>query len=518
MKTLEDAPLNTSKSEVEILQEKLLAAEKEIARINTAFSQSKEQLAWLLRQLFGKKSEKVVSDVSDEQLTFEGFFTELPASPVKPEPEPKPRRKPVRNGNDAIKLPSDLPVKTTIIDIPEKDKFCKETGLPLNRIGEEITLKLAHTPGSYYILEIIRPKYATPHKEEEGILCADLPSTIFPKCRADDSLLADILVKKYADHLPLYRISEILSRENIGISRKLLSQWVMHCGFALTPLYNEMVKKVLSSGNIFVDESPINVQVPGGVKKGYMWVIVGGNEANPPYRIYDFAEDRCHAHIFNILDGYAGVLHSDKYGAYETLSKKKQIIWNPCWTHIRRYFFEVESGDLDFCKWAIRKIRYLYMLERVAWNRSPEERLKIRQEKEVPIIEELIKEIKERVAKADYLPKSKFSKALNYFMGLLPYLKNYTKHPNSRIDNNVAERAVRPLAIGRKNWLFFGSLNAGQHSAIIFSLIQTCRGLGINPREYLEDIFRRLMDHNSQKLDELLPDQWLLSKQRSQPT
>jgi len=315
MKTLETAPLNNSKSEVEILQEKLLASETEIARVNVILSQTQEQLAWLLRQIFGKKSEKVVSDVSSNQLMFEGFATDSPVSPIKPDPEPKPRRRPVRDGNDSIKLPPDLPVKTTIIDIPEEDKFCAETGLPLKKIGEEITLKLAHTPGSYYIQEIIRPKYANPHKEDAGILCAELPSTIFPKCRADDSLLADVLVKKFADHLPLYRISEILSRENIGISRKLLSQWVMHCGFALTPLYNEMVKKVLSSGNIFVDESPINVQVPGGVQKGYMWVIVGGNEANPPYRIYDFAEDRCHAHIFKILNSYTGVLHSDKYRA-----------------------------------------------------------------------------------------------------------------------------------------------------------------------------------------------------------
>ena len=195
--------------------------------------------------------------------------------------------------------------------------------------------------------------------------------------------------------------------------------------------------------------------------------------------------------------------------------KIEGIIWNPCWVHIRRYFFEVEFGDLDFCKWVLRKIRYLYMLEKVAWSRSPEERLKIRQEKEVPIIDNLIQKIRERFEKKDYLPKSKFSKALNYFIGLIPHLKNYTKQANSHMDNNVAERAVRPLAIGRKNWLFFGSLEAGQSAAVLISLIQTCRGLGINPREYLEDVFRRILDHNSQKLHELLPDQWLLNRQKS---
>ena len=509
MKTTEKTPLDTPKTELEILR-------AEHAALQENYAEVKEQLAWLIRQLFGKKSEKVISDIGDVQLEFEGFFVEPSTPPKEPKPEPKARRKPVRDGKDSIKLPPDLPVKTIVIDLPEEDKVCKETGLPLVKIGEEVTLKLSHIPGSYFIKEIIRPKYANPSREEQGILCAELPSTIFPKCRADDSLLADILVKKFADHLPLYRISEIMERDNIGISRKLLSQWVMHCGAALIPLYNEMVKKVISSGNIYVDESPINVQAKGGVQKGYMWVIVGGNEANPPYRIYNFSENRCHFHIFKILNDYIGSLHSDKYGAYVTLGKKDQIIWNPCFAHIRRYFFEVESGDLKFCEWVLRQIRYLYMFERVAWSRSPEERLLIRQEKEVPIIDELIKKIKERAVKTDYLPKSKFRKALNYFIGLIPYVKNYTKNANSRIDNNVAERAIRPLTIGRKNWLFFGSLDAGQHSAVIFSLIQTCRGLGINPREYLEDIFRRLMDHNSQKLEELLPDQWLQARQKSE--
>jgi len=515
MKTLENTPLNTLQVELEIVRAQLLKSEQENARIEESYSQVKEQLDWLLRQLFGKKSERIISDSNDEQLEFEGFSVETSTPPNTPSSDSKTRRKPVRNGKDTIKLPPNLPVHTVVIDIPEEDKICKETGLPLEKIGEEVTHKLAHIPGSYFIKEIIRPKYANPLQEEQGILCAELPSTIFPKCRADDSFLADIIVKKFGDHLPLYRISEILQREGIGISRKLLSQWVCHCGAALTPLYDEMTRRVLASKNIFVDESPVSIQDIGRVKKGYMWVVVGGNEANPPYRIYSFAENRCHAHIFKILAVYKGVLHSDKYSAYETLSKSADVIWNPCWAHIRRYFFEVESGDLEFCKWVLRKIRYLYMLERVAWNRSPEERLQIRKEKEVPIIDELIKKIQDRVVKGKFLPKSKFSKALHYFIGLIPYLKNYTEHANARIDNNVAERAVRPLAIGRKNWLFFGSLEAGQSAAVLISLIQTCRGLEINPREYLEDVFRRIMDHNSQALHELLPDQWLLRRQES---
>lgn len=421
----------------------------------------------------------------------------------------------MRNNTDAIKLPENLPVKTTIIDLPEEEKVCRETGVSLVKIGEEETYKLAYTPGSYFIKKIIRLKYAHPMQEEKGVFCPELPPTIFPKCRADDSLLAEILVKKFADHLPLYRISEILFRDKLGISRKLLSQWVVHCGNALTPLYDEMVKRVLLSGNIFVDESPINVQVKSSVKKGFMWVVVGGNEANPPYRIYDFREDRKHENIFEILKDYKGVFHSDKYGAYVSMSQKGQMIWCPCWVHIRRYFFEAESGDPEFRAWVLRKIRYLYMLEKVAWNRSLEERIKIRLEKEVPIIDEIIEKIRDRDSVGNLLPKSKLSQAIRYFLGLVSHVKNYINHPYARLDNNVAERAVRPLTIGRKNWLFFGSVDAGQCGAVVFSLIQTCRGLGINPQEYLEDIFRRLLDHNASKLHELLPDQWLLRRQQS---
>ena len=501
---------------LKLLQEKTETLEAENKKLREESVLLKEQLDWLIRQIFGKKSEKVIEE-SEPHPTFpvlDDFFArekddddDVVVAPPNPD---KDRKKPKRDGKNSIKLPSDIPVKTTLLDLSEEEKICKETGVSLVKIGEEVTRKLAYTPGKYFVKEIIRLKYINPSREELGILCPALPATIFPKCKADDSLLAEVLVKKYVDHLPLYRISEILARDGIGISRKLLSQWVVYCGKALTPLYEEMLKRVLASGNIFVDESPINVQAQGGVKKGYMWVIVGGNEQKPPYRIYDFREDRCHKNIFEILKDYKGVLHSDKYGAYEALAKTGKIIWDPCYAHIRRYFFE--AGDSEFKNWVLRKIRYLYMFERVAWTRSEEERLKIRQEKEIPIIDELIKKIQEKAYKADFLPKSKIGKAIHYFLGLVPYLKNYIKHPYARLDNNIAERAVRPLAIGRKNWLFFGSTDAGQSSAIIFSLVQTCRGLGINPQEYLEDVFRRLLDHPANKLHELLPDQWLLNR------
>ncbi len=273
-----------------------------------------------------------------------------------------------------------------------------------------------------------------------------------------------------------------------------------------------MNRRVLLSGNVFIDESPLDMLAPGKgrVHQAYMWVMVGGMETNPAYRVYHFRTDRKHENALQLLKGYQGVLHSDNYGAYQKAAKQ-EIVWCPCWAHIRRKFIEAESGDPPFRKWVLRKIRYLYMLERVAWNGTAEERLRIRQDKEGPIIDELIEGIKRRLTDGKILPKSNFRTALGYFLGLIPYLKNYHKHPYARLDNNVAERAIRPLAIGRKNWLFVGNEEGGEASAVILSLVQTCRGLSINPREYLEDVMRRLMGYPINKLHELLPDQWLKS-------
>ena len=469
-----------------------------------------EQLEWFKRQLFGQKAEKFVDTKNHEQLYFEGFdkLAEVPPEKKAVTAHERTKRKPT--GKDKIVLPADLPIERQVIDLPEDAKMCPETGVALVKIGEEITSKLAHKPGSYFIKQIVRPKYANPQKSEDGIQTADLPETLLNRCQADESLLADILVKKFGDHLPLYRQSEIMAREGVYISRQILCQWVLRAGAALKPLYNEMTLQILKSGNVFYDETPIKMLEPGKGKtrQAYMWVLVGGQSSNPSYRIYDFQVNRCHHHAAKMLKDYHGVLHSDKYGAYETLANQKELIWCPCWAHIRRKFIEAESGDREFRDWVLRKIRYLFMFEKVAWARSEEERLRIRQEKEIPIIDELIKAIKDKLVIGKILPKSKFKEALGYFCGLIPYLKNYTKHPFARVDNNVAERSVRPLAIGRKNWLFVGNEDAGESTAIIFSLIQTCRTLNVNPREYLEDVMRRLMSHNSQDLHQLLPDQW----------
>lgn len=482
---------------------------QEMTALQAEMKHLKEQIEWFKRQLFGKKAETFVEIQNSQQLFFNGFLeaNPNPSSPTTPIPAHE-RKKRVPTGKDSISFPKDLPIERQEIDLSEEDKICPETGRKLVKIGEEVTSKLAHRPGSFFIKQIVRPKYGLP--QGSGVLTAHLPDTLLTRCVADESLLAEIIVKKFADHLPLYRQSEIMSRDKIFINRQVLSQWVIKAGLALRPLYDAMLSHVLETGNIFYDETPVDMLSPGKgkVHQAYMWVIVGGKSANPSYRVYDFCTNRRHDNAAKMLKNYSGVLHSDKYGAYEALANQKKLIWSPCWAHIRRKFIEAETGDPPFREWVLRKIKHLFMLERVAWNRNEEQRLHIRQEKEIPIIDELIQAIKDKLQKGKVLPKSKFREALNYFYSLIPHLKNYTNHAWARLDNNVAERAVRPLAVGRKNWLFVGNEIGGEATAILLTLVQSCRNLGINPREYLEDVMRRLMSHNLTKVYELLPEQW----------
>ena len=468
----------------------------------------KEQLEWFQRQVFGKRSEKDVQR-NEDQLFLNGLGElEVPEEAKQDIPAHQRTKRKDKN-SDKLEFPKDLPVQKTVIDVPEDQKVCPGTGKPLVLIGEEVSSKLAHTPGSFYIKQTIRPKYGLPNGE--GVVCADLPDSLLSRCQADESLLAEVLVCKFGDHLPLYRQNEIFQRQGIKISRQLLSQWVIRTCQALKPLYVEMLKVVLETGNIFIDESPVSMLAPGKGKthQAYMWVVVANDLC-----IFDFREDRKHINAKEILKDFEGVFHSDKYGAYEQLAQKPEFTWCPCWAHIRRKFFEAESGDPAFRRWMLRHIRYLFMFDRIARSRPPDERLRIRQGKQIPIIDKMIDACKRRLSEGKILPKSKLRTALGYFCGLIPYLKNYAYHADARLDNNTAERAIRPLAIGRKNWMFVGSQRGGEAAAVAISLVQTCRNLNINPREYLEDVMRRLMSHPANRVRELLPDQWAAAREQ----
>lgn len=487
------------------LESKHLSLESEFAAAQERLEALQARVDWLERQLFGHRSERIIKDLNERQLLL--FEIEEPPQQEERQVAAHTRKKPVRNGQDEIAYSPDLPVERVEIDLPEEEKICPQTGVPLVKIGEEVSRKLAVKPGSYFIKEVARSQYAHPAREENGVVIAEMPDAILPRCRADESFLANLLVQKFVDHLPLYRISEILHRGGVKISRQLLSQWVLSLGAALTPLYDEMCRLVLSSQTLYVDETPVSLQAPKRCKKAYMWVVVGGQGADPPYRTYHFSHNRQHAHAEEWLKGYTGVLHSDKYGAYEKIAKWEGVVWCPCWSHVRRKFFDAK-GPQELREWFLESIKELFLLEREAWTLPPGERVAFRRLREVPIIDEISGRVHRELIHGKLLPKSQMRQALGYYMGLAPYLKNYVDHPHARLDNNVAERAMRPLALGRKNWLFMGSERGGRAAAVILSLTQTCRGLDIHPFDYLEDVMRRLPGHSNQRLWELLPDEW----------
>jgi transposase len=505
-------PTTTDKLQ-DLVQQQAQLIEQQSAQIALL----QEQLSWLKKQLFGAKSERIVADLGQQSLP----FTEIDAAAIPAETVEQisyHRRKAFKNkGNDTISYPDDLPVERKILDLPDEQKVCPATGEPLVQIGEEVTRKLARKAEQFFIIEYVRPKYVSRNVPDQGVMTAALPDAIIDRCPADESLLASVVIDKFCDHLPLYRQVQILRRSGIQISRQTLSKWVLSLAAGLEPLFEAMKARVLQSGVIFVDESPVSLQgqKKGPCKKAYMWIYAGGGGGDPPYRFFEFCTSRSHAHVEQTLKDYQGVLHSDKYAAYEKLAKRQDIQWCPCMAHVRRKFVEVEGAEPVLRRRILQQIRYLFMLERVAWARSPKERLRIRQEKEKPILDSLTKLIKERLHQGGLLPKAKLTQALHYYLGLAPYFENYLVNSDARLDNNVAERAIRPLTIGRKNWLFVGSENGGQAAAIFMSLIQTCRHLNINPQDYLEDVLRRIMSHPAKGIDDLLPDRWLAARQQS---
>ena len=467
-----------------------------------------EQIKVLQKMLFGKKSERFIEDLADQYLP--GFEPSLDQQPqeeivsISAHEKRKAKSTPI----NTISYPDDLPVETVVLDLKDEEKIDLTSGKPLVKIGEEITKRLAVKPSQFFIKQIVRCKYAVANNPDEGIKIPSLPDTILNRPSCDESFIGDVIVKKFCDHLPLNRQSEILTRQKIYVSRQTLSNYVNKVAEALNPLYYLMKKQVLDSGNIFVDETPVDELAPGKGKtdQGYVVTVVGGLSLNPENRFYLYFPDRKHSNFNQLLDDYKGVLHSDKYQAYQTIASKKTLTWCPCYSHIRRKFIEAEGADQKLRVIGLDILQRLFKIEENAAALTEQERLEIRRMKSEPLIDELINLASSNIGKV--LPKSKLGQAFGYLLGLKPYLKNYLNHPMARLDNNVAERALRPVAIGRKNWLFVGSEASGQNTAILLTFAQTCRALKINPYEYFEDVLRQFQSHPYNKLEELLPENW----------
>ena len=397
-----------------------------------------------------------------------------------------------------------------LLDIPEEEKICPETGKPLKQIGVESSEKLEYRPGKLIVNVYKRPKYASPDSMasgQVGVITAPMPDHPIEKCKADIGLLSQIIVSKFADHLPLYRQDGIFEREGVMIPRATQTSWVIQTYEAIRPLEDELKKAVLESDVLFTDDSIIPLQVKGNgkVKKARLWVYVRG-DPDPPLTVYDFSRDRSKKRPLNFLDGYRGYVHADAYSGYDELFKREGIIEVGCWVHARRKFDEATSSRALEATEIMARIAQLYKVEKECLDMGVEDRCRFREDHSRPIIEGIFERLEE--LNPAILPSEPLSKAINYALNQREALCRYTEDGRLRPDNNIAENAIRPLALGRKNWLFAGSDRGARATALFLGLIESCKACDVNPWQYFNDMLRRIMSHPINRLRELLPDQW----------
>jgi hypothetical protein len=334
-----------------------------------------------------------------------------------------------------------------------------------------------------------------------------MPDHPIEKCKADVGLISHIIVSKFADHLPLYRQDGIFEREGVTIPRGTQTSWVLQVYEAIRPLEQELKKAVLESDILFTDDSIIPLQVKGNgrVKKARLWVYVRGGPG-PPLTVYDFSRDRSKKRPLSFLGDYQGYIHADAYSGYDELFRKDGVIEVGCWVHARRKFDEAASSRPQEATEIMARIAQLYKLEAQCAEIKPEERSRRRQLHARLIIDGIFARIEE--LRSVTLPSEPLRKAMGYALNQREALCRYLDDGRLKADNNTAENAIRPLALGRKNWLFAGSERGARATALFLGLIQSCKACEVNPWQYLNDMLRRIMSHPVNRLRDLLPDQW----------
>ena len=481
--------------------------EQENVRLQSEVSYLKQEYQKLQKLIFGAKSERFKAEEPKEQLKLDF----LPEIVEKQDVETKEisytrkkkteKKQPVRTG-----LPAHLERKTEIVEPKELPEGAK-------KIGENITEVYEYQPAEIYIRQIIRPKYVIENileipglDTDNVILTASLPSDLpLFASNAGAGFLAHIFVSKFIDHLPFYRQINIFKRQDIDIASSTISNWFANTSNLLKPLYDVLKKTVLQSSYIQVDESPIQVLTkdkPGGSHKGWMWVY-----HSPPDDLifFDYQQGRDQSGVKNILKNYSGTVQTDGYAVYNQLESRGEIRLAACMAHARRKFFEAKDEDPVVCNYVLSLIGQLYDNERYIreGNFSKEEILSLRQEKSAPIMKKLKTYLDEQ--QNLLLPKTLSGKAVAYSLNLWEKLNVFLEDPEILIDNNLIENSIRPLALGRKNYLFAGSHKAAQNIAMMYSFFGSCKKQNIEPFQWLKTTLEKISDHKANKLHELLP-------------
>lgn len=453
------------------------------------------QLEQLLRSMYGSKSEKY--EVPNGQIAL-GFNLPLLAQVEKKKETityEREKRSGTSNHKGRLPFPEHLP---RVDEIHEP----KEDVSGMIKIGEEVTERLDCDPGRLFVTRIIRPKYAK--KNNEGVVIAELPSSPIEKGKVGASVLALIIIQKYVDHLPLYRQIEMFKRMGMEIPSSTMSDWVKTAGELIAPLYEALVKKILQSDYLQADETRIQVldrDKKNKTHRGWYWTY---RDVHSGLVLFDYHESRGREGPSERLKDFTGYLQTDGYEVYNQFNKK-YITHVLCMAHARRYFEQALSNDKEHAEYALKEIQKLYVVEKYCRenNLSVYDRLDLRQEKSVPILQELYQWLKDTVVKVT--PTSAIGKAIAYALPRWERLMLYAHDGRLEIDNNLVENAIRPIAIGRKNYLFAGSHEAAQNAAMFYSLLGTCKLKGIEPFQWLKNLFEILPDYKANKLEELIP-------------
>jgi len=474
------------------------------------------RIKWLEDNLFGVKSEKnvILPPAATSQLDVFGPQEEATAEEAKEESKDAvaPR---VRRPKPRQPIPANLPRRRVVHDLPEAEKSCSCCGNPKTMIGEDVSEKLEIVPAQFTVTQHVRPRYACNCCKNSGISQAPLPAFPIQRAAAAPSLLAYLLLAKYADHMPLCRLERLFERHGIDMPRSKTSAWMMEIAALLRPLHELMIRRVTGrSAVIGADETPIKMLDPASgkhrTKQCYLWEYRGDELA--PYTVFDFRESRGREGPLKILAEYKGFLQCDAYAVYASLRRKEGLGYTQvgCWAHARRKFVETLAGGDDRARGAIEIIQGLYGIEKKVKDLSNEERQIVRGKESVAVLARLREWLEARL---DALPGSPLGKAVGYALDNSAELTVYTTDGRLPIDNNAVERSIRPIAIGRKNWLFAGSERGGEAAAIFFTIIESARRANANLWQYIKDLLHRLPGHPVNRLEELLPDRWQQSQE-----
>lgn len=482
--------------DVPALQAMVLERDAEILVRDLMIEKLQHQLAGHQRHRFGARSEtadQLALDIEDREIA--AAIKAPPAADKAPE-KGKPKRE---------ALPPEFPREVETLPAGEACSLC---GGKLKHLGDDVTEELEYVPGRFKVRRIVRPRCAC--ADCEAMHQAPLPSRPIERGRPGPGLLAHVLVSKYADHLPLYRQSQIYARDGVDLPRSTLTGWVGQCAALLEPLADAIGKHVKTGTAVFADDTPVRMQAKGRGKTATarMWTYVrderpwSGDAA--PAAWYRFTVDRKGEHPVSHLKGYKGHVHADGYAGFNGLFGKEKAAEVACMAHIRRKFVDVhQSTGAPIAEETIRRIADLYAVEAEARGQPPDARAALRRERSKPILDDL--EIWLATQLTAISGKTPLAAAIRYALARIPRLRPYLDDGRLEIDNNSAERAMRPIALGRKNYLFMGSKGGGEAAAIIYTLIETAKMNRIDPQAWLADVIGRISDHPASKINHLMP-------------